>query len=67
MERVAEKYGGSLIAKQSGDVFYLDIILLNKIKIFPLAAVFSRTAAFCADFDVKMTVYAILIVNFLFF
>ena len=29
MERVAEKYGGSLIAKQSGDVFYLDIILFE--------------------------------------
>lgn len=29
MERVAEKYGGSLIAKQSGDIFYLDIILFE--------------------------------------
>ena len=29
MERIAEKYSGSLAAKQVGDVFYLDIILFS--------------------------------------
>ena len=29
MERIAEKYNGSLAAKQVGDVFYLDIILFS--------------------------------------
>lgn len=29
MERIAEKYGGSLVAKQVGDVFCLDIILFS--------------------------------------
>lgn len=29
MERIAEKYGGSLVAKQVGDIFYLDIILFS--------------------------------------
>ena len=29
MERIAEKYGGSLAAKQVGDVFCLDIILFS--------------------------------------
>ena len=29
MERIAEKYGGSLVAKQVGDIFCLDIILFS--------------------------------------
>ncbi len=31
MERTAEQYGGSMTARQSGDMFYLDIILIREI------------------------------------